>query len=190
MYLIIGVTIRVHSPSGKVKPRPAGPEELQYVKKDQKMQYADNWKYIKWEGEMKKSPYDTEYNLRIYRSLEIYPEDIEIFMTVLMPKIFEIDGKVFFDIDGDGEPLVREAYQKKDPIKRSESERQKDWNCINVGNIFFNNLDNSTDETLMNISMLIKHNWEYYLIKQYPDRRFIVEIIGDSFEPIVTFYEA
>ena len=39
------------------------------------MQYADNWKYIKWEGEMKNSPYETEYNLRIYRSLEIYPED-------------------------------------------------------------------------------------------------------------------
>lgn len=41
----------------------------------------------------------------------------------------------------------------------------------------------------MNISILIKHNWEYYLMKKYPDRRFIVEIIRDSFEPIVTFYE-
>ena len=68
------------------------------------MQYTDNWKYKKWEGEMQNSPYDTKYDLRIYRSLEIYPEDIEIFMTVLMPKIFEIDGKVFLSDDYDAEP--------------------------------------------------------------------------------------
>lgn len=153
------------------------------------MQYTDNWKYKKWEGEMKKSPYDTEYNLRIYRSLEIYPEDIEIFMTVLIPKIFEINGTVFFDIDGDGEPFVREAYCKKDTIKRSECERQKDWNSINVGNIFFNNRDNSTDQTLMNVAILIKNNWECYLTKKYPNKDFVVEITGESFDPEVTFYE-
>ena len=38
--------------------------------------YTNNWKYKKWEEYMKNSPYDTQYDLRIYRSLEIYPEDI------------------------------------------------------------------------------------------------------------------
>lgn len=153
------------------------------------MSYTDNWKYKKWEEEMKNSIYDTEYDLRIYRSLEIYPEDIEVFMTVLMPKIFEIDGKVFFDVDGDGESYVRQAYSKEDTIKRSESERQKDWNSVKIGDIFFNNRDNSTTETLMNIAKLIKNNWEYYLIKKYPTRKFIVEITGDACDPEVTFYE-
>lgn len=158
---------------------------------DRDMQkYTNNWKYKEWEEYMKNSPYDTKYDLRIYRSLEIYPEDIEIFMSVLMPIIFEINGRVFFDVDGDTEPYIRDAYLKADPIKRSESERQKDWNSVKVSEIFFNNSDNTAETTLINIAKLIKNNWEYYLIKNYPSRQFFVEIIGDHFDPVVTFYEA
>lgn len=110
-------------------------------------------------------------------------------MSVLMPKIFEIDGLIFFDIDGESESYIRKMYSHKDTIKRSESERQKDWNSVNVGNIFFNNQDNSSEETLMNVAKLIKHNWEYYLLTKYPNKRFIVEIYGDDFEPWISFYQ-
>ena len=110
-------------------------------------------------------------------------------MSVLMPKIFEIDERVFFDIDGDAEHYVREAYLKEDTIRYSESERQEDWNSVKVSEIFFNNSDNVADTTLMNIAKLIKHNWEYYLIKNYPNRHFIVKIVGENFDPVVTFYE-
>lgn len=79
--------------------------------------------------------------------------------------------------------------KKKDPIDRSDSERQKDWNSTNVAEIFFNNMDNSSDETIMNIANLIKNNWECYLSNKYPNMKFNVEIYGEYFEPWVTFYQ-
>nr|WP_176451278.1 hypothetical protein [Moraxella bovis] len=122
-------------------------------------------------------------------NLEIYPEDIEIFLNVLTPKIFEIGDRVFFDIDGEQEAIITENYSKNDPLDRSDSERQKDWNSTNVAEIFFNNMDNSSNETIMNIANLIKSNWEYYLLNKYPDTKFTVEIYGESFEPWITFYQ-
>lgn len=115
------------------------------------MNFINNWKFKKWRDEIEKSPYNTDSSLRAYMNLEIHPEDIEIFMNVLNPKIFYIGERVFFDIDGESEVLIRQAYSKKDTILRTESERQSDWNSINVGNIFLNNRDHSSDETIMNI---------------------------------------
>ena len=41
----------------------------------------------------------------------------------------------------------------------------------------------------MNIAKLIKHNWEYHLLKKFPNKDFIVAIIGEAFEPEVVFYQ-
>lgn len=151
--------------------------------------FTNNWKFKKWQQEMQDSIYNSDSSLRTYMNLEIYPEDIEIFLNVLTPKIFEIGDRVFFDIDGGQEMIIREGYEKKDPIDRSDSERQKDWNSTNVAEIFFNNMDNSSDETIMNIANLIKNNWECYLSNKYPNMKFNVEIYGEYFEPWVTFYQ-
>lgn len=151
--------------------------------------FINNWKFKKWQQEMQDSVYNSDSSLRAYINLEIYPEDIEIFVNVLTPKIFEIGDRVFFDIDGEQEIIIREGYRKKDPIDRNDAERQKDWNSINVAEIFFNNMDNSSDETILNIANLIKHNWEYHLQKAYPDTKFIVEVHGENFEPWITFYQ-
>lgn len=153
------------------------------------MQFENNWKFKKWEKEMKNSTYHSDCSLRAYMQTEIYPEDIEVFLNVLMPKVFYIGNQVFFDIDGECEDIIRQAYNKPDTLKRTVSERQKDWNSINVNEIFLNNRDNSSDTTIMNIAHLIKRNWEIYLKEIIKDGRFMVEIYGDNFEPWVTFYQ-
>lgn len=151
------------------------------------MSEISNWKYEKWLQEM--SGCNVVRDRRTYINLEIYPEDLEILIPVLMPKTFEIEGLVFFDVNGDSEQIIRSAYENPDPLGRLDYERQKDWNSINVNDIFLNNCDNSSDETMQNIANLIKNNWEYHLIKTYPENKFIVEIYGDYFEPYVTFYQ-
>lgn len=75
--------------------------------------FINNWKFKKWQQEMQDSVYNSDSSLRAYINLEIYPEDIEIFVNVLTPKIFEIGDRVFFDIDGEQEIIIREGYRKK-----------------------------------------------------------------------------
>lgn len=154
------------------------------------MKYIDNWKYMAWRNKMLLSVYrNTENSIRAYIQMNVYPQDIEIFMGILMPKFFKINGRVFFDIDGESELVIRNAYSKKDTIRRSETERQKDWNSVNIGEIFLDNLDKTSDTTLRNIAILIKHNWEYYLKRNFSDNEFVVEIYGDDFDPWITFYQ-
>ena len=69
------------------------------------------------------------------------------------------------------------------------TEAQESMNRLIVTDTFFSTSEKSSEKTLMNIAKLIKHNWEYHLIKKYPDKRFIVEIIGETFNSVVTFYE-
>ena len=40
------------------------------------MNITNNWKYEEWANEMKKSPYDTSYDIQRYINYEIYAEDI------------------------------------------------------------------------------------------------------------------
>lgn len=148
-----------------------------------------NWKFKSWKKEMQSSVYCVDFSLRAYMQTEVYPEDIEIFLNVLMPKAFYIDDRIFFDIDGECEEIIRQAYDTPDTIERTASERQKDWNSISVGEIFLNNRDNSSDTTIMNIAYLIKRNWEMYLEEIIKDGKFIVEIYGDTSEPWITFYQ-
>lgn len=128
-----------------------------------------------------------------------------------MPKIFEIDGRIFFDVSLDKEATIREAYRAPDSMGRSKTEQQKAWNSLNIRETFLvtdNNpsvkhkihfdaardvildaSDFTSNTTLANIAELIKHNWEYHLQKQYPDKKFGVEIYGDSFDPYITFWQ-
>lgn len=153
------------------------------------MSFIYNWKFKKWQQEMQESVYNSDSSLRAYMSLEVYPEDIEIFINVLKPKIFQIENRFFFDINGEYEPIVRQAYSNPDTILRTDGERQKDWNSVNVSDIFFNNRDKSSNKTIMNIAHLIKRNWQSYLKEIIPNKKFVVEIYGDEFEPWITFYQ-
>ena len=148
-----------------------------------------NWKYEKWENEMKKSPYNTDYNVPLYINYEIYPEDIEIISTILLPIIFEYKGVILLNIEGIYEKEISEMYDKSLLKMVNKVEAQESMNRLVVNDIFFNTADKSSDDTIMNVAELIKHNWEYHLMKKYPNRHFIVEIVGESFYPVVTFYE-
>lgn len=148
-----------------------------------------NWKYKEWENEMKESPYNTDYNVPLYINYEIYPEDIEIISTVLLPITFEYKGIILLNIEGIYEKEISEMYDEGLPNMASKVEAQESMNRLVVYDVFFNTADKSSDETIMNVAELIKHNWEYHLMKKYPNRHFIVEIVGESFYPVVTFYE-
>lgn len=153
------------------------------------MNDVSNWKYKKWEDEMKNSPYNTDYDVRLYINYEIYAEDIEIISTILLPITFEYKGVILLNVEGIYEKEISENFDSSLLNIRSTVETQESMNRLVVSDVFFNTADKSSDDTVMNVAKLIKHNWEYHLMKEYPDRRFRVEIVGESFYPVVTFYE-
>lgn len=72
----------------------------------------------------------------------------------------------------------------------SISKAEKAINYIRLYDIFFNTSQTASDETYKNVADLIKKNWEYHLITNYPNKKFIVEIIGEYEQFGVTFYQA
>lgn len=138
---------------------------------------------------MKNSPYNTAYDVRIYINYEIYAEDIEIISTILLPITFEHKGVVLLNVEGIYQQEISENFDSGLLNICSTVETQESMNGLVVRDVFFNTADKSSDDTIMNVAKLIKHNWEYHLMKKYPDRHFIVEIVGESFYPVVTFYE-
>lgn len=153
------------------------------------MNITNNWKYEEWANEMKKSPYDTSYDIQRYINYEIYAEDIEIISTILLPITFEYKGLILLDREGGCEEEVRDNFDSGLLNIPDMTELQESMNRLIVRDVFFNTADKSSDSTIMNVAKLIQHNWTYYLIKEYPSRRFKVEIVGEDFYPVVTFYE-
>ncbi len=74
------------------------------------MNITNNWKYEEWANEMKKSPYDTSYDIQRYINYEIYAEDIEIISTILLPITFEYKGLILLDREGGCEEEVRDNF--------------------------------------------------------------------------------
>ncbi|HCT72531.1 MULTISPECIES: hypothetical protein [Psychrobacter] len=153
------------------------------------MKNISNWKFKKWVNWIENSPSDMPTDIWNYINLEIYPEDIEIISTILLPITFEYKGIILLNIEGIYEKEISEMYDKGLPNMASKVEAQESMNRLMVDDVFFNTADRSSNETIMNVAELIKHNWEYHLMKKYPNRHFIVEIVGESFYPVVTFYE-
>lgn len=153
------------------------------------MRNVSNWKFKKWVGWIKNSPSDIPTDVWNYINLEVYPEDIEIMSTILMPTTFEHRGVILLNVEGICEKEISDMFDKGLLNIPNITKAQESMNRLIVTHVFFDNYEKSSDSTLMNVANLIKHNWEYYLIKKYPNRKFTIEIVGETFDPVVTFYE-
>ena len=148
-----------------------------------------NWKYKKW----KDSPVSEYKDVETYIEMEVFPEDIELFSYILLPNtILYKDRVIMIDIDGN-EEVVASIKKNFDDWNASHGGQVAQWmtNKTLVSNIFLNSITPETSSsTLIQIAKLIQHNWEYFLMKNYPDKRFVVEIGDIEWEdPYVTFYQ-
>ena len=146
-----------------------------------------NWKYKKW----KDSPVSEYKDVETY--IEVIPEHIELFSYILLPNtILYKDRVIMIDIDGN-EEVVASIKKNFDDWNASHGGQVAQWmtNKTLVSNVFLNSITPETSSaTLIQIAKLIQHNWEYFLMKNYPDKRFVVEIGDIEWEdPYVTFYQ-
>lgn len=150
-----------------------------------------NWKYEAFLEEQKDWVYDDPNytpDQNDYISLNIFPEDLEIMMDLLIPRLFYYKNMVFLcRTDHDKEYIISTMDKKSSTL--SDKEKQKVLNMEKLEHVFFDKWYEVSESTAINIAKLIKHNWEYHLQKEYPDRKFIVEIGGETFEPWISFYE-
>ena len=147
-----------------------------------------NWKYEKW----REQGFIDSY-IESYISLNIYAEDIEIFSKILCPKTIEYKDRVILSWWAETDEDIEEIKKIFDEGIRnflSISKAEKAINYIILYDIFFNTSQTASDETYKNVADLIKKNWEYHLITNYPNKKFIVEIIGEYEQFGVTFYQA
>ena len=148
-----------------------------------------NWKYKKW----KDSPVSEYKDVETYIEMEVFPEDVELFSYILLPNtILHKDRVIIIDIDGN-EEVVASIKKNFDDWNASHGGQVAQWmtNKTLVSNVFLNSITPETSSaTLIQIAKLIQHNWEYFLMKNYPDKRFVVEIGDIEWEdPYVTFYQ-
>ena len=147
-----------------------------------------NWKYEKW----REQGFIDSY-IESYISLNIYAEDIEIFSKILCPKTIEYKDRVILSWWAEtGEDIeeIKKIFDEGIRNFLSISKAEKAINYIILYDIFFNTSQTASDETYKNVADLIKKNWEYHLITNYPNKKFIVEIIGEYEQFGVTFYQA
>ena len=148
-----------------------------------------NWKYKKW----KDSPVSEYKDIETYIGMEVFPEDVELFSYILLPNtILYKDRVIMIDVDENGD-VVASIKKNFDDWNASHGGQVAQWmtNKTLVSNIFLNSITPETlSSTLIQIAKLIQHNWEYFLMKNYPDKRFVVEIGDIEWEdPYVTFYQ-
>ena len=148
----------------------------------------ENFINLKYEEWVKSGKYGLN-SLEDYISLEIYPEDIEIFSTVLLPETFIFEDYILLR-----RPNINLDEQKSHFLHWSDelkckNEAQKIFNNTNVSDIFLNTSQNSSESTLLNVARLIKFNWENFLVNKYQHMQFNVVIGGENFDPSLTFYQ-
>lgn len=98
------------------------------------------------------------YDAQRYITYEIYPEDIEIISTILLPITFEHRGVILLDIEGTYEKEISENFDSGLPNMPNITEAQESMNRLIVTDTFFSTSEKSSEKTLMNIAKLIKHN--------------------------------
>ena len=148
----------------------------------------ENFINLKYEEWVNSGKYGLN-SLEDYISLEIYPEDIEIFSTVLLPETFIFEDYILLR-----RPNINLDEQKSHFLHWSDklkckNEAQKTFNNTNVSDIFLNTSQNSSESTLLNVARLIKFNWENFLVNKYQHMQFNVVIGGENFDPSLTFYQ-
>ena len=143
---------------------------------------TDNWKYSEWLklGYQYHAPED-------YISMEVYPEDIEMFSTILLLDTMEYKGRII-KIDSDSSIEDTKNHFDKQIIEFGIDAAERIMNLAVLPFIFFHTSDKTSHTTFMNIIRLIKNNWEYCLEKKYPDKSFEFVICDDEYEPSITFY--
>lgn len=144
----------------------------------------DNWKYNEW----KKIGYSSS-TIVDYISYEIYPEDIEIFSIILLPKTIIYKDRILIKHEWFSEDEVRSRFDRMTiDFGIDGAERFTNW--IRLSDLFIGTVDKSSPDTLLKVINLIKFNWQYMLLEKYPDREFIIDIWGEEFsDPEITFYE-
>ncbi len=154
------------------------------------MNHIINWRYEKWDNNEENN--DKKYSedgVSDYISWEIYPEDIELFITVLAPSTIIYEGYV---IRCENESKKQSTCQRFDSWLLEGKDlhiAQAQINMCNVADIFLNTSDNTSDSTIKKLANLIKDNWELHLQKTYPNRDFVVYITGEGFDLVVVFFE-
>ena len=143
---------------------------------------VSNWKYDEWLklGYQYHAPED-------YISMEIYPEDIEIFSTILSLNTIEYKGRIIKINPDSTEEETKKKFDKR-TIEFGIDAAEGLMNLAVLPFIFFHTSEKTSSETFMNIIRLIKSNWEYCLEKKYPDKTFEFVICEDEYEPSITFY--
>lgn len=147
-----------------------------------------NWKYKQW---MKKQNHEFN-NIATYISQNIEAEDIEIFSNILMPTVMEYKGGILFcglDLTDEDFNSTKKLFDFCLLNHKSIPSAERSTNELRIYDIFFNTAGSSSEKTYQNIALLIKQNWEFFLMKKYPDKKFIIEIAGKNEKLGVTFYQ-
>lgn len=154
------------------------------------MNNITNWRYERWENEEGNSAKRfSEDGISDFISWEIYPEDIELFITVLAPRTIVYRGYVIRCENENKRDSVCQRFDSWQLEGKSLHIAQAQINLCKVADIFLNTSDETSDSTIKNIANLIKNNWEFHLRKVYPERYFIIDITGEGFDLYITFYE-
>lgn len=148
-----------------------------------------NWKYNNW----KNKQIDRD-DVEAYIGYEIYPEDIEIFSNILYPDFMEYKNCII-KLPSNCSPQelkdIQTLFDNWENEKLSITEIEKIMNYTAVSDIFFNNSNNSNFSTLKNVANVIKFNWELWLERNFPNKKFNVITVNneDGDEISLTFFQ-
>ena len=151
------------------------------------MTMFENWKYNNW-----KSKQVDRSDIEAYISYEIYPEDIEIFSKILYPDFMQHKNCIIrLPSDCTEQELdeIKILFESWENEKLSFEEIEKIMNYALVADIFFNTSMTSSFSTLESVATLIKFNWEIWLHKKFPDRKFNVVLLNDDGQLALTFFQ-
>lgn len=149
------------------------------------MKLYANYVYANWKQQML-----SEVDYEDYISFNIKPEDIEIFMSILIPSTMIYKNCVLIAVDADYNQKIMDNFDNWLNHTKDKALAQRAINVEYMSSIFLHTRSNITEcKTLMNVANLIKNNWEHTLKDRYPDRDFEVLIFEEDRDFGITFYE-
>ncbi len=149
------------------------------------MKLYTNYVYTNWKQQML-----SEVDYEDYISFNIKPEDIEIFMSILIPSTMIYKNCVLIAVDADYNQKIMDNFDNWLNHTKDKTLAQRAINVEYMSSIFLHTRSNITErKTLMNVANLIKNNWEHTLKGRYPDRDFEVLIFEEDRDFGITFYE-
>lgn len=111
-------------------------------------------------------------------------------VDVIAPNFIEIDGMVLNESRIPIEPHFSNWRKKAKKSAKDKCGVEFVINHIHMGDLFYQDPDRDEidDIVYQEIAKAITRVWEALLIKQFPDRSFIVGVSGEEFDPEVFFY--